>query len=60
MKKILIMAKQSYNKVASENKELKKHTENIKQRYNQYLQQQQAQYTRKRKRLLYWKSTKKI
>ena len=47
------MAKQSYNKVVFENKELKKYIENIKQRYNQYLQQQQPQYTRKLKRLLY-------
>ena len=59
VKKILIMAKQSYNKVVSENKELKKYFENIKQRYNQYLQQQQPQYTRKIKRLLHWRSTKK-
>ena len=28
----------------SENKELRNHIENIKQRYNQYQQQQQAQY----------------
>ena len=45
IKKILITAKKkSYDKVVSENKELRNYIENIKQRYNQYQQQQQAQY----------------
>ena len=37
-------AKQSYNKFVCEKKELKNYIENIKQRYNQYQQQQQARY----------------
>ena len=44
IKKILITAKKSYDKVVPKNKELRNYIENIKQRYNQYQQQQQAQY----------------
>ena len=54
IKKILITAKKSYDKVVSENKELRNYIENIKQQCNQYQQQQQAQYIYiERKRLLY-------
>ena len=44
IKKILITAKESYDKVVSKNKELRNYIENIKQRYSHYQQQQQAQY----------------
>ena len=44
IKKILITAKKSYDKVVPKNKELRNYIENIKQRYSQYQQQQQAQY----------------
>ena len=43
IKKILISAKKSYDVVISENKELKRYIENIKQMYQQYQQQQQNQ-----------------
>ena len=42
--KILISARNSYNKTAAENKELKTYMQNIKQRFQQYQQQQQAQF----------------
>ena len=42
--KILISARNSYNKTAAENKELKTYIQNIKQRFQQYQQQQQAQF----------------
>ena len=41
--KILVYAKQSYDKTAAENKELKVYTENLKQ----HLQQQQVQFLEK-------------
>ena len=44
IKKILITAKKSYDKVVSKNKELRNYIENVKQRYSHYQQQQQAQY----------------
>ena len=42
--KILISARNSYNKTVAENKELKTYIQNIKQRFQQYQQQQQAQF----------------
>ena len=43
-KKILISARNSYDKTIAENKELKTYIQNIKQRFQQYQQQQQAQF----------------
>ena len=48
-KKILISAKESYNKTVAENKELKTYTENIKQRFSQYQQWQQSQFLENQK-----------
>ena len=42
--KILISARNSYNKTVAENKELKTYIQNIKQRFQQYQQQQEAQF----------------
>ena len=44
IKKILQGAKKSYGAVISENTELKKYIENIKQRYQQYQKQPQQEY----------------
>ena len=48
-KKILISAKESYNKTVAENKELKTYTEKIKQRFSQYQQWQQSQFLENQK-----------
>ena len=48
-KKILITAKTSYDKVVAWNKELKTCIENIKQRFNNYQQQQPTQYIEREK-----------
>ena len=42
-KKILISAKKCYDRTVAENKKLKVYIENIKQRFSQYEQGQQAQ-----------------
>ena len=47
-KKILVSAKQSYDKTAAENKELKAYIENLKQHLQQ--QQQQVQFLEKQKK----------
>ena len=47
-KKILVSAKQSYDKTAAENRELKAYIENLKQ----HMQQQQVQFLEKQKKLL--------
>ena len=44
IKKILQGPKKSYDSVIKENQELRKYEENIKQRYQQYQQQQQRNY----------------
>ena len=44
IKKFLQGAKKSYGAVISENTELKKYIENIKQRYQQYQKQPQQEY----------------
>ena len=44
-KKILLSAKQSYNKTVSENRELKAYIENLKQ----HMQHQQVQFLEKQK-----------
>ena len=59
IKKILTTAKKSYYKVVSENKELKNYIENIKQGYNQYQQQQQAQYIQRERNYYIEKQPKK-
>ena len=48
-KKILISAKESYNKTVAENKELKTYIEKIKQRFSQYQQWQQSQFLENQK-----------
>ena len=50
-KKILVSAKQSYDKTAAENKELKAYIENLKQHLQQQ-QQQQVQFLEKQKKTL--------
>ena len=52
-KKILISAKQSYNKIVVENRDLKAYIENLKQHF----QQQQAQFLEKQKN--YYRHTPK-
>ena len=52
-------AKKSYDKTVAENKELKIYIENIKQRFAQYQQQQQAQFLEKQKRYYEPKTPKK-
>ena len=52
-KKILISAKQSYNKIVAENRDLKAYIENLKQHF----QQQQAQFLEKQKN--YYRHTPK-
>ena len=51
-KKILASAKNSYDETVAENKELKAYIQNIKQRFQEYQQQQQARFFRKSKKLL--------
>ena len=58
-KKILLTAKKSYDKVVAENKELRTYIEHIKERFNQYQQQQQAQYIEKEKEYFAQKQPKK-
>ena len=48
-KKILISAKKSYDRPVAENKKLKIYLENIKQRFSQYQQRQQAQFLENQK-----------
>ena len=52
-------AKKSYDKTVAENKELKIYIENIKQRFAQYQQQQQAQFLEKQKQYYEPKTPKK-
>ena len=59
-KKILASAKNSYDKTVAENKELKAYIQNIKQRFQEYQQHQQARFFRKSKKLLRKKGTKKL
>ena len=55
-KKILVSAKQSYDKTVAENRELKAYIENLKQ----YMQQQQVQFLEKKnKQYRYKKPTPK-
>ena len=49
-KKILASAKNSCDKTAAENKELKGYIQNIKQRFQNYQQQQQAQFLENQKK----------
>ena len=49
-KKILISVKQSYDKAAAENKELKVYTENLKQQFQSYQQRQQANFFEQQKK----------
>ena len=48
-KKILVSAKNSYDKTAVENKELNAYIQNIKQRFQNYQQQQQTQFLENQK-----------
>ena len=48
-KKILVSAKNSYDKTAVENKELKAYIQNIKQRFQNCQQQQQTQFLENQK-----------
>ena len=48
-KKILASAKNSYDKTVAENKELKAYIQNIKQRFQEYQQQQQARFLENQK-----------
>ena len=58
-KKNLVSAKNSYDKTVAANKELKIYIQNIKQRFQQYQQQQQAQFLEDRKAYYDKKPTKK-
>ena len=58
-KKLLLPDKKSYHKRVAKNKELKIYIENIKQRFAQYQQQQQAQFLEKQKRYYEPKTPKK-
>ena len=55
-KKILLSAKQSYNKTVAENRDLKSYTDNLKQ----YIQQQQVQFLEKQKNYYQPKKYKKV
>ena len=48
-KKILVLAKNSYDKTVAKNKELKAYIQNIKQRFQNYQQEQQAQFLENQK-----------
>ena len=48
-KKILVLAKNSYDKTVAKNKELKAYIQNIKQRFQNYQQEQQAQFLESQK-----------
>ena len=55
-KKILLSAKQSYNKTVAENRDLKSYIDNLKQ----YIQQQQVQFLEKQKNYYQPKKYKKV
>ena len=55
-KKILLSAKQSYNKIVAENRDLKSYIDNLKQ----YIQQQQVQFLEKQKNYYQPKKYKKV
>ena len=55
-KKILLSAKQSYNKTVAENRDLKAYIDNLKQ----YIQQQQVQFLEKQKNYYQPKKYKKV
>ena len=59
VKKILLPAKQSYDKMVAEKKELKTYFANIKQRFAQCQQQQQAQFLEQQKSYYVQKPHKK-
>ena len=48
-KKILVSAKNSYDKTVAGNKELKAYIQNIKQHFQEYQQQQQARFLENQK-----------
>ena len=48
-KKLLVSPKNSYDKTVAENKELKAYIQNIKQRFQEYQQQQQARFLENQK-----------
>ena len=48
-KKILVSAKNSYDKTVAKNKELKAYIQNIKQHFQEYQQQQQARFLENQK-----------
>ena len=58
-KKIIISAKNSYDKTVAENKELKIYMQKIKQRFQQYQLQQQVQFLEDRKNYYGKRSLKK-
>ena len=55
-KKVLLSAKQSYNKTVAENRDLKSYIDNLKQ----YIQQQQVQFLEKQKNYYQPKKYKKV
>ena len=59
-KKILVSAKNSYDKTVAENKELKMYIQNIKQRFQQYQQWQQVQFLEDQKTYSDKRPTKNI
>ena len=59
-KKILVSAKNSYDKTVAENKELKMYIQNIKQRFQQYQQWQQVQFLEDQKTYCDKRHTKNI
>ena len=61
-KKILLSAKQTYNKTVAENRNLKAYIENLKQNFQSLQQQQQVQFLEKTEKLLPTKKsyTKKV
>ena len=58
-KKIFVSAKQNYDKRVAENKELKAYIENIKQHFQSYQQQQQAQFLEQQRNHYQKKNQKK-
>ena len=48
-KKVLVSAKNSYDKTVAGNKELKAYIQNIKQHFQEYQQQQQARFLENQK-----------
>ena len=59
-KKLLLSAKKSCDKTVAENKKLKTYIANIKQRFAQYQQQQQAQFLEQQKNYYVQKPQKNI